>query len=107
MNYSEPGFEITVAEKNTLIFSGKLEKSNYADVDKFLRDVDQALQTDICIIDLIYLSFLNSSGIKSLATFMLGSPKKFEIRTNKNVTWQSQSIPALTFLKPNQITISQ
>ena len=105
MNYSEQGFEITLTE-NVLLCSGKLEKSNYTDVDRFLREVDQSLHAELCIIDLTTLSFLNSSGIKSLATFMLGSPKKFEIRINDSITWQTQSIPALTFLKPNQITIS-
>ncbi len=105
MNYSEPGFEITLTE-NVLHCSGKLEKSNYTDIDQFLREVDHALQAEVCVIDLTELHFLNSSGIKTLATFMLGSPKKFEIRVNDSITWQTQSIPALTFLKPNQITVT-
>jgi hypothetical protein len=105
MNYSEPGFEITLTN-NTLIFSGKLEKSDYTDIDKFLREVDQALKDALCIIDLANLSFLNSSGIRSLATFMLGSPKKFEIQINNTITWQTESIPTLTFLKPEGITIA-
>jgi len=104
MQYSEAGFELALTE-NTLAFSGKLEKSDYADIDKFLRDADRAIHAEICIIELTQLSFLNSSGIKSLATFMLGSPKKFEIRVNSAVTWQTESIPALAMLKPHGITI--
>lgn len=104
MKYSEPGFELTLTE-NVLAFSGKLEKSDYTDIDKFLRSVDQSLRTTTCVIELTKLSFLNSSGIKCLATFMLGSPKQFEIRVNNNVTWQTESIPALAMLKPNGITV--
>ncbi len=104
MNYSEPGFEITLNE-STLTFSGKLEKLEYAEVDAFLRGVDQVLSKQTCVIDLFNLSFLNSSGIRALATFMLGSPKMFELKVNNNITWQKESIPVLTCLKPDGIKI--
>lgn len=104
MKYTESGFEITLTD-NVLSFSGKLEKSDYAEIDSFLRDVDQTLRAATCIIELTQLTFLNSSGIKCLATFMLGSPKQFEIRINPSITWQTESIPALAMLKPNGITI--
>ena len=104
MKYAEPGFEIMLAG-NRLSFSGKLEKSNYTEIDAFLRKIDQELSTQMCVIDLIKLSFLNSSGIRSLATFMLGSPKMFELHINKSVTWQQESIPALTYIKPEGIMI--
>lgn len=105
MKYSEPGFEITLTD-NVLAFSGKLEKSDYTEIDNFLRGVDQALHAATCIIEITQLTFLNSSGIKCLATFMLGSPKQFEIRINPDITWQTESIPALAMLKPNGITIA-
>lgn len=104
MQYSESGFELTVTD-NVLAFSGKLEKSDYTVIDDFLRRAAQTLRSETCVIELTRLTFLNSSGIKCLATFMLGSPKQFEIRVNKNVTWQAESIPALAMLKPNDITI--
>jgi hypothetical protein len=103
MNYSEPGFEITLSDK-TLEFSGSLEKADYTPVDTFLKQADQAIAGDACVIDMQKLSFLNSSGIKALATFILGSPKTFEVRINPEISWQKESIPTLTFLK-NGITI--
>ncbi len=104
MTYSEAGFRI-VLTGNVLAFSGKLEKSSYEKVDAFLRDIDHALSASLCILDINHLTFLNSSGIRSLATFMLGSPKQFELRINPEITWQQESIPALTYLKPNAIRI--
>lgn len=104
MNYSESGCEIMLTD-NTLTFSGKLEKSDYTDVDAFLREVDHAITADTCVIDLTHLRFLNSSGIRSLATFMLGSPKSFEVHIDPDITWQSESIPTLQLLKTKGITI--
>jgi len=104
VTYSETGCQITLTG-NTLVFSGKLEQSNYEKVDAFLRDIDQALTTPTCVMDLTQLAFLNSSGIRSLATFMLGSPKQFELRIHPTITWQQESIPVLTYLKPNAIRI--
>lgn len=104
MNYSEPGIEISLTA-NTLTFSGTLEKSDYADVDTFLRQVDQNVSEHTCVIELKKLSFLNSSGIRSLATFMLGSPKTFKIHINNDITWQRESIPPLACLKPDDIKI--
>ena len=105
MTYSEAGFQI-VLTNNVVEFSGKLEKSNYEKVDVFLRNIDQTVSAPTCILDLTQLSFLNSSGIRSLATFMLGSPKQFELRINPEITWQKESIPTLTYLKPNAIRIA-
>jgi hypothetical protein len=104
MNYSEPGFDIMLRE-NCLTFSGKLEKSDYVDIDAFLRNVDHTVSSDTCVIDLTNLTYLNSSGIRSLATFILGSPKSFEIRINTTITWQTESIPALAHLKSKGITV--
>ena len=104
MEYSEQGFSVTLIG-NTLSFSGKLEKSNYSDVDAFLRRISPEISGDLCVIDLQLLTFLNSSGIRSLATFILGSPKIFELHINKSLTWQTESIPALKHLKPKGITV--
>ncbi len=104
MNYSEQEFRLNLSGK-TLTFAGKLEKADYSEVDAFLRSVDQVLSDENCVINLEKLVFLNSSGIRSLATFILGSPKTFEIHINPNVTWQTESIPALKHLKSRGITI--
>ncbi len=104
MHYTETGFEIRLTG-DTLSFSGDLEKSDYTEVDAFLKKVDQVLMSDTCKIKLDKLKFLNSSGIRSLATFVLGTSKKIEIYINNGVTWQKESIPTLAYLKPDRIKI--
>ncbi len=104
MNHSETGFDIRLTG-NTLSFSGNLEKSDYSKIDAFLKKVDQTLNADTCKINLKKLAFLNSSGIRSIATFILGSSKRFEIQINNDITWQSESIPTLAYLKPDRIEI--
>ncbi len=104
MNYSETGFNIQLSE-NILAFSGSLEKHDYTEIDKFLKQVDQSLSSEVCQIELSELSFLNSSGIRSIASFILGSSKQFEIRINNEITWQEESIPTLTYLIPGKVRI--
>lgn len=98
MTYSDTGFTIAL-DGNTLKFSGKLERSDYSEIDAFLRKTEQQITEGPCVIDLTAMTFLNSSGIRSLATFVLGSKHPFQIRINSAVTWQAESIPALANLK--------
>lgn len=58
------------------------------------------------------LNFLNSSGIKAVAKWimklaMLPPDKKYNIRIqhNKAITWQVTSLPTLTFLVPGAVKI--
>lgn len=58
------------------------------------------------------LNFLNSSGIKAVAKWimklaMLPADKKYNIRIqhNKAITWQVTSLPTLTFLVPGAVKI--
>lgn len=58
------------------------------------------------------LTFLNSSGIKAVAKWimklaMLPPDQKYQIRIahNKAVTWQVTSLPTLTFLVPGAVKI--
>lgn len=58
------------------------------------------------------LNFLNSSGIKAVAKWimklaMLPPDKKYAIRIshNKAITWQVTSLPTLTFLVPGAVKI--
>ena len=62
--------------------------------------------------DFTALEFLNSSGIKAIAKWvmklaMLPPNKKYGIIIIKNdtITWQKTSLPTLTFLVPGSITI--
>ena len=103
LKYSETTFNIALGG-NVLTFSGTLEKFDYSDIDAFLRTVDQSLSSEICNIDLTNLHYLNSSGLKTLVTFMLKSSRKFEIRINADVTWQTENIPPLTHLRPGRMT---
>jgi hypothetical protein len=58
------------------------------------------------------LSFLNSSGIKAVAKWimklaMLPPGQKYQIRIahNKAVTWQVTSLPTLTYLVPGAVKV--
>lgn len=58
------------------------------------------------------LTFLNSSGIKAIAKWIMklsATPddKKYVIKIlqNKEITWQTSSLPTLTFLVPGAVQI--
>lgn len=58
------------------------------------------------------LTFLNSSGIKAVAKWimklaMLPPDQKYQIRIahNKSITWQVTSLPTLTYLVPGAVRI--
>jgi hypothetical protein len=58
------------------------------------------------------LTFLNSSGIKAIAKWImkladLGEDKKYVIRLlhNRDITWQVTSLPTLTFLVPGAVKV--
>ena len=58
------------------------------------------------------LTFLNSSGIKAVAKWimklaMLPPDQKYQIRIshNKAITWQVTSLPTLTFLVPGAVKV--
>jgi hypothetical protein len=62
--------------------------------------------------DFTGLNFLNSSGIKSVAKWImklgdLSSDSKYLIKIihNKDITWQVTSLPTLTFLVPGGVKI--
>ena len=62
--------------------------------------------------DLQQLAFLNSSGIKAIAKWIMSlasapADKKYLIRIkqNKSVSWQTTSLPTLTFLVPGAVQL--
>jgi hypothetical protein len=62
--------------------------------------------------DLRKLTFLNSSGIKAIAKWIMnlaGAPadKKYVIKIlqNKAISWQASSLPTLTFLVPGAVQL--
>lgn len=63
-------------------------------------------------LDFTQLTFLNSSGIKSIAKWImklvdLPEGKKYTIAIvhNKDITWQVTSLPTLTFLVPGAVKV--
>jgi hypothetical protein len=62
--------------------------------------------------DLKQLAFLNSSGIKAIAKWIMNlasapADKKYLIKIlqNKSIPWQTTSLPTLTFLVPGVVQI--
>ncbi len=63
-------------------------------------------------LDFKQLNFLNSSGIKAIAKWImklgdLSEDKKYVIKIihNRNITWQVTSLPTLTFLVPGAVKV--
>jgi len=58
------------------------------------------------------LTFLNSSGIKAMAKWIMklatiAADKRYEIKIlyNKEISWQTTSLPTLTFLAPGLVKL--
>lgn len=100
MKYSEDAFSIELND-SSLLFSGKMEKSNYIEVENFLMDVDKEISASEITLDIRELKFLNSSGIRMLATFFMKSPKTFKVVINPSITWQKVGIVPLTRIRGN------
>jgi len=63
-------------------------------------------------VDFTQLNFLNSSGIKAVAKWimklaMVSADQKYTIKIlhNKSITWQVTSLPTLTFLVPGAVKV--
>ncbi|OHD08397.1 MAG: hypothetical protein A2Y34_16455 [Spirochaetes bacterium GWC1_27_15] len=91
-------YKITL-DKNRIIFIGKIEECSYEEISNFLLQLDNNIKEDEIILDLILLKFLNSAGIRVLATFFLRNSRKVIIKINKNITWQNVGITPLIKLK--------
>ena len=64
------------------------------------------------IVDFTNLNFLNSSGIKALAKWVMKLSElpednryKIKIKHNKDITWQTTSLPTLTYLVVDAVEI--
>lgn len=99
-----------------LVFAGNIDMEDPgALLDSFFETVHQELlsqnQTSI-VLNFKKLDFMNSSGIKSLAKWImklypLEEDQKYSIsiQPNKEITWQRTSLPTLTFLVPGAVKI--
>jgi len=81
----------------------------------FLKLHQSAVQmaVDTIEVDFRQLNFLNSSGIKALAKWammlsQIPAETRYKIRFlhNKGATWQTTSLPTLTYLVPGAITLA-
>lgn len=92
---------------NAIRFSGKLERSNYSELSEFLSNADMQTSRDSMVLDLIKLDFLNSSGIRAIAVYLMETSKKIKLRLN-DLTWQRVGIVPLTKIRPeNFITVEK
>jgi len=99
MEYKEDNCRVAL-ENDVLVFSGKIEASNYSKFSDFLVKVDTQTVIDTVVYDLRQLHFLNSSGIKAIAVHLLKSSKKYRIIINPDLIWQKVGIFPLRLIKP-------
>ncbi len=98
MKFKDASFT-AVLEGTRLVFSGKIEKSDYSSFSLFLKQVDAAVKEKELLVDIRRLDFINSGGIRSLAVFFLGSGKDFRIIIDPEKSWQKAGILSLVSLK--------
>ncbi len=116
---NEERIKIDVAdtpEGLTISFSGDIDMEDPGVLlDPFFEKIHEgaiAKHLNEVTADFTGLNFLNSSGIKSVAKWImklgdLSSDNKYLIRVihNKDITWQVTSLPTLTFLVPGGVKI--
>lgn len=90
-------------EDPSIILDPLFDKVHKGAAEKHLNEVT---------VDLKQLNFLNSSGIKALAKWIMklnavSDDQKYNIRIlhNKEITWQVTSLPTLTFLVPGIVKV--
>jgi hypothetical protein len=100
MNYAVEQLNLEVVE-NRFVFKGKVERSDYSDLSRFLKEAEKGVGASSVEFDFRGLEYLNSSGIRAVAVFFLESVKKVTIRINPEVTWQRVGLTPLASIRPN------
>lgn len=98
MNIKGNSYNIELKD-NVIHFSGKLDKSDYSDVNDFLKKAEENVSGDEIVLDLKDLVHLNSSGIRTIVIFITKYPKKIVIHANKELTWQRIGIIPLSKIR--------
>lgn len=104
------------AEGLTVKFVGDIDMEDPSILlDPLFEKVHQGMvakKVPFVVADFMGLNFLNSSGIKAIAKWimklaMLPPDQKYQIRIahNKAITWQVTSLPTLTFLVPGAVKV--
>ncbi|MBN2509397.1 MAG: hypothetical protein JXB03_03935 [Spirochaetales bacterium] len=103
-------------EGGTVFFSGDIDMADPSPLlDPLFEQVhSQALDggASAVTLDFTQLAFLNSSGIKAIAKWIMRlaavpDARKYKIKIihNPEVTWQLTSLPTLTYLVPGSVEI--
>lgn len=100
MTFNDEKYSISF-EGNIFTFSGKMEKAEYPGLANLLKESGKISDDDTIIFDFKALKFINSTGIKTLASFFLQSVKKVVIKINKDITWQKATIVPLSQIRPD------
>lgn len=104
------------AEGLTAKFAGDIDMEDPSIIlDPLFEKIHQGMvskKVPFVVADFTALTFLNSSGIKAIAKWimklaMLPPDQKYQIRIahNKAITWQVTSLPTLTFLVPGAVKV--
>lgn len=115
----EDKFSIAVndsADDVAIVFDGDIDIADPSSIlDPFFESVHLGAISQnlkIVVADFSKLAFLNSSGIKAIAKWIMylatvSADEKYKIKIlyNKAVTWQATSLPTLKYLVPDTIEI--
>ena len=99
MEYKDDSF-LVVTEKDTINFSGKIEKSEYTELSDFLDKFNAEHKGTNLDINLSKLAFLNSSGIRTIALFLMKCKKRVKLIIDSTIAWQKYGIEPLVALRP-------
>ena len=98
MEYRDEFFILKVDE-NQYLFEGKIEKNDYKELMDFLGKSIKKVTGDEIIMDFRSLEYLNSSGIRAVAVFLMDAGKKAQLIINPEITWQRVGISPLAAIR--------
>ena len=108
MNINGKEYKIEFDEKNNITMSGMLAAmpDEYEKIETFFEKIIEQSNKKELILDLRELSFLNSSGIKSICVALLMEIDEIEgfhlkVLGSTSTTWQVETIPTFEDLIDN------
>ena len=118
-NIKEAKFSVVINDNSdgvAVVFSGDIDLTDPSVIlDPFFESIHQgaiASGFKAVVSDFSKLDFLNSSGIKAIAKWIMklmsvtpDQQYKIKIVYDKNITWQATSLPTLKFLVPDVVEI--
>lgn len=118
-NIKEEKFSVVINDTSdgvSVIFAGDIDLADPSVIlDPFFKSIhSEALSGKFCIVtgDFTKLAFLNSSGIKAIAKWIMqlasvpaDQQYKIKIEYDKEIAWQATSLPTLKFLVPDVVLV--